>query len=423
MKKIVINRVDETIYKEVLDNGMEVYFYVNKNIHNNYVTFTTKYGSVYNEFEDENGKLIKVPNGIAHFLEHKVFVQEKDPQPEDFYGKNGALCNAYTTFKNTSYLFSGTDNIEENICYLLDFVQSIYLTDENVEDEKGIIIQEINMCDDRPIDVLYEKIRKNAIFSNSFKESIIGTEKEVKSITRDLLMKCYNRFYHPANMFLVVTGNFDIDNVLSSIKENQNGKKFDKFKPFNLKSYKEPDKVVKQKEMVNCNTNIPKVSYSIKIAINKFKMDKRKLSIYMYIIFNLLFGDTSSFDEIAKKDGIITSSLFYNISNIDTHFIISLINSTDKYNELIERIDDRFKNIDINETDFERKKKVLISNEIFSYENIEMVNEMIIDNVIFDGNVESDIIEIIESLNLEDLKEIISKIDCNNKSIIILKNK
>ena len=124
MKKIVINRVDETIYKEVLDNGMEVYFYVNKNIHNNYVTFTTKYGSVYNEFEDENGKLIKVPNGIAHFLEHKVFVQEKDPQPEDFYGKNGALCNAYTTFKNTSYLFSGTDNIEENICYLLDFVFS-----------------------------------------------------------------------------------------------------------------------------------------------------------------------------------------------------------------------------------------------------------------------------------------------------------
>ena len=88
MKKIVINRVDETIYKEVLDNGMEVYFYVNKNIHNNYVTFTTKYGSVYNEFEDESGKLIKVPNGIAHFLEHKVFVQEKDPQPEDFYGKN-----------------------------------------------------------------------------------------------------------------------------------------------------------------------------------------------------------------------------------------------------------------------------------------------------------------------------------------------
>ena len=78
-------------------------FYVNKNIHNNYVTFTTKYGSVYNEFEDENGKLIKVPNGIAHFLEHKVFVQEKDPQPEDFYGKNGALCNAYTTFKNTLF--------------------------------------------------------------------------------------------------------------------------------------------------------------------------------------------------------------------------------------------------------------------------------------------------------------------------------
>lgn len=421
MKKITINKINEDIYYEKLDNGMDVYLYVNKDIQNNYVTFTTRYGSVYNEFEDSNkGKLEKVPNGIAHFLEHKVFVQEEEMQPEEFYAKNGALTNAYTTFKNTTYLFSGTDKIEENINYLLDFVQELYLTEENVESEKGIITQEINMCDDRPVDLLYEKIRQNAISLNPFKESIIGTVKDINSITKELLEKCYNKFYHPSNMFLVVTGNFDKERVMQVIKENQDKKKFRNMDKIKLREYKEPNKVVKEKEIIKCNTNIPKVAYSIKIPLDKFNMDKRKLSVYMFIIFNLLFGDTSTFDEDAKKDGIITNTLVYNNLNIDTHFIVSLINSSDKYKELISRIDDTLMDIKFSCEELNRKKKVLISNEVFSYENIEMVNEMIIDNVIFDNKIETDMIGIIESLNIDELNEIVKKIDFNNKSIVVL---
>lgn len=421
MKKITINKINEDIYYEKLDNGMDVYLYVNKDIQNNYVTFTTRYGSVYNEFEDSNkGKLEKVPNGIAHFLEHKVFVQEEEMQPEEFYAKNGALTNAYTTFKNTTYLFSGTDKIEENINYLLDFVQELYLTEENVESEKGIITQEINMCDDRPVDLLYEKIRQNAISLNPFKESIIGTVKDINSITKELLEKCYNKFYHPSNMFLVVTGNFDKERVMQVIKENQDKKKFRNMDKIKLREYKEPNKVVKEKEIIKCNTNIPKVAYSIKIPLDKFNMDKRKLSVYMFIIFNLLFGDTSTFDEDAKKDGIITNTLVYNNLNIDTHFIVSLINSSDKYKELISRIDDTLMDIKFSCEELNRKKKVLISNEVFSYENIEMINEMIIDNIIFDNKIETDMIGIIESLNIDELNGIVKKIDFNNKSIVVL---
>lgn len=421
MKKIVIKKINEEIYKETLDNGMDVYLYVNKNIHNNYVTFTTKYGSVYHEIEDKDGKMIKVHNGIAHFLEHKVFVQEEDPQPEDFYGNNGAMCNAYTTFKNTTYLFSGTDNIEENVEYLLDFVQNLYLTEENVEEEKDIIVQEINMCDDRPIDILYEKIRKNAIKVNPFRESIIGTEKEVRSITKELLEKCYQRFYNPSNMFLVVAGNFDKDKILEVIKNNQDKKQFKDIGKIKTKKYNEPDEVVKDMEVVKCNTNIPKMAYTIKVNIDQFKMDNRRLSIYMYVIFNLLFGDTTKFDEEAKKDGIITNSLYYNILDIDSHFVISLINSTDKYEELIKKIENQFKNIKFSEEELNRKKKVLMSNEIFSYENIEMVNEMIVDNIIFDGKIEEDIIDIIDGLNIDELMDIASKIDFDNRSIVVLR--
>ena len=421
MKKITINKINEDIYYEKLDNGLDVYLYTNKNMNNNYVTYTTKYGSIYNEFEDSNGKMIKLPNGIAHFLEHKVFAQKEGPQPEEFYGANGALSNAYTTFKNTSYLFSGVNNLEDNVNYLLDFVGNLYLTKENVESEKGIIIQEINMCNDRPSDILYDKIRLNTIKNNPFRESIIGTVKEVKSITKEMLETCYNKFYNPNNMFLVVTGNFDKDKMLKVIKDNQSKKKFSKEKIGKIKTFKEPDEIVKEKEIVKCNTSIPKMAYSIKIPIKNFSIDSRKLSIYMFIIFNLLFGDTSQFDEECKRDGIITSTLFYNMLNIDTHLIVSLINNGEKYEELIKRIDDKLKHIEFTASDLERKKKVLISNEIFSYENVEMVNDMIVDNIIFDNKIETDIVGIIRSLNLDELNEIVRKINFDNKSIVILK--
>lgn len=421
MKKITIKRIDEDIYYEKLDNGLDVYYYVNKNVHNNYVTFTTKYGSIYNEFlDDSSQKMKKFPNGIAHFLEHKVFSQREDPQPEDFYAQSGAITNAYTTFKNTTYLFSGIDNIYDNVAYLLDFVQDLYLTDESVEAEKGIITQEIKMCDDRPTDIMYEKIRQNAIWENPFRESIIGTVSEVNEITKGLLEKCYNKFYNPKNMFLVVTGNYEIDKVAEVVRKNQAKKEFKKFHDIKVKDYKEPDKIVKKYEVVKCNTNIPKMAYSIKISLNKFKMNKRKLSIYMFIIFNLLFGDTSDFDEECKKRGIITNTLMYNNLNIDTHFVISLINSSDKYKELIEMIDQELKDVKFKEEELIRKKRVLISNEIFSYENIEMVNDMIVDNVIFDNEIETDMVGIIESLNISELNDVVSKIDFNNKSIVVL---
>ena len=131
MEKIKIKDIDEYIYYEKLSNGLEVYLYTKDNVHTNYVTFTTKYGSIYNEFVPigEN-KMTTFPKGIAHFLEHKVFAQKEDPQPMEFFAESGSVCNAYTTFRNTTYLFYATKNLKENINYLLDYVQNIYLTEE-----------------------------------------------------------------------------------------------------------------------------------------------------------------------------------------------------------------------------------------------------------------------------------------------------
>ena len=424
MKTIKLNGVDEVIYYKKLDNGLDVYLYNKEDANNNYVTFTTKFGSIYNEFTPiGKSKMIKVPNGIAHFLEHKVFAQEEGPQPDEFFAESGALSNAYTTFKNTTYLFSGPSKLKENICFLLDYVQQPYFTDDNVDSEKGIITQEIHMCDDNPQDVMYEHIRKNAFYNNPFKNSIIGTVEDINSITKETLFTCYNTFYHPENMFLVVTGNFDPNEIINSIEENQKQKQFKKLDKINIKEYKEKDTVVKEKEIIDSNTEISKVSYNIKISLKNLNISKRKYNIYLFIIFSLLFDESSIFDEEAKKEKIITNTLYLNILNCDTHALISLINETNCYDQLLDKIKETLKNINIKEEDLERKKKVLISNEIFSFENLEVINEMIIDNVIFENKIEENMIDILHSLNKEELDEVISTLDLSNNEVVILKNK
>ena len=422
MQTIKLNGINEEIYYIKLENGLDIYLYNKEGITNNYVTFTTKFGSIYNEFKPiGEEKMIKVPYGVAHFLEHKVFVQKEEPQPEEFFANSGALCNAYTTFKNTTYLFSGPNSLKENICFLLDYVQNPYFTEENVNSEKGIITQEIHMCDDDPTDVLYEHIRKNSFYSNPFKDSIIGTTKDINAITKDVLYTCYNTFYHPKNMFLVVTGNFDKDEILHAITTNQSKKKFMELNDIEIKKYEEPDEVVKEKEIINIKTPVSKISYNIKVPLKNIEVDVRKYNLYLFIIFSILFDDTSSFDEEMKNKGVITNSIYLNILNCDTHLLISLINETDYYDELIDKIKNTLSNIKISSSDLERKKRVLISNELFSFENIEVINEMIIDNIIFENKIESDMIGLLKSLNKDELDRIIDKLNLNNRSIVILK--
>lgn len=422
MKKIKLNHTGEEITYEKLENGLEVFLYNKNDFTNNYVTFSTKFGSIYNEFVPlDEFKMKKVPHGVAHFLEHKVFVQKDGLQPEEFFSKSGALCNAYTTFKNTTYLFFGPNNLKENVLYLLDYVQEPYFTDENVESEKGIITQEIHMCDDNPTDVLYEYIRKNSFYHNPFKDSIIGTIDDINKITKDVLYTCYNTFYHPQNMFLVVTGNFDEEDLLESIKKNQSDKKFQLFQKIKIKEYQEPNKVVKQKEIVKIDTPIPKVAYNIKIPLENIKMDIRKYNLYLFILFSSLFDDTSNFDYEAKNENIITNSLYLNLLNCDSHALISLINETTSYEELIKKIQNTLETMCITEEDLNRKKKVLISNELFSFENIEVINDMIVDNIIFNGRVEENMIDLLNSLNIQEMNEVINTLSLKNYSIVILK--
>lgn len=422
MEKIKIKKLEEDVYYEKMPNGLEVFLYTKDDVYTNYVTFTTKYGSVYNDFiplgED---KIKSFPKGIAHFLEHKVFTEKEDPQPMEFFAKSGSICNAFTTFRNTTYLFYATKDLKENINYLLNYVQNIYLTDESVEKEKGIISEEIHMYEDRPAEVLFEKVRLNTLNSNPYRNSIIGTVKDIESITKDDLETCYYTFYHPSNMFMVVTGSFDPEEVMNLIRENQNNKDFKAMNKIIVKDFKEDDKVVKEKEIITMNTNIPKIAYTIKIPLKNIKLTRRQLHLYMHILFTTLFDETSTFDEELKKEGIINNTTYISLLNTDTHLLITLVNETNKYNEFLDKLKDKLDNIEINEKDFNRKKKVLISNEIFAYENVENINDIIMDSIIYNNELEEDPIGLISNLSIKELLDLIKKIDMSNCTTVVVK--
>ena len=296
MKKDKLIQFDLDLYSETLDNGLRVFIVPKNNSNNIYVTFSTKYGSVHDEFIPiDSNEYYKVPMGVAHFLEHKVFETEDNIDPFEIFSANGADCNANTSNYKTTYLFSGPSNFKENLNYLLDFVQSPYFTDKNVEKEKGIIEQEIKMLNDRPYWHLYERIIHNCFKKHPIKYPVGGTVSSIKKITKDDLYKCYNTFYHPANMFVTITGNVDYKECIKIIKQNQMNKEFDEFKDIIIKEVSEPDKVVKEYEKLKFDVLLPKVARAYKINCKDY--DIRKVKNYLNIYFSILTDSTSLLDE------------------------------------------------------------------------------------------------------------------------------
>ena len=303
-------------------------------------------------------------------------------------------------------------------------MQAPYFTKENVETEKGIISQEINMVNDRPWNIMYDKIRENGFKKDTIKESIAGSIQDISHITCDMLYDCYNTFYHPSNMFLIITGNFEPEEILEIVRENQANKNFENPVKQLKEKIDEPSKPVKKEEIIYINTDIPKVSYNIKISANDIKsVDRRKLNLYLYIIFNTLIDESSLFDEEAKKNRIISSTTFIDVLNTDDYVLVSLLNEVQKPDEFLESLNKLFKKIDITEEDLERKKKVLYSNELYTYDNVESINQMILDNIIFDNTLNSNVFNVIDSLNIKELKEILKNIDLSNYYSIIIKKK
>ena len=409
--------MDLSLYYEKLDNGLEIFIVPKDNVNGIYATFTTKFGSIHTDFVPVGCKDIQnFPLGIAHFLEHKLFEQKDGKDPFEFYSERGSDANANTSNFKTTYLFSGTNFLEENLNYLLDYVQDPYFTDDNVEKEKGIIEQEIRMYDDSPFWKLYERATYNAFHFHPIKYPIAGTISTIKKITKENLYTCYKTFYHPSNMFLVITGNVDVKETINLIKINQEKKDYKKGKPIKLKEYDEPDTVEKSNDHSTMDIEISRASIGYKIK-NNSNLDINKFRNYLSIFFDLKFGSISEFNDQLIEDGLISSDIDINVINTDKHLLFILLIESEKLDKVIKRIDLELQNKSIKEKDFNRKKKVKKSSSIYKSDSIYAINNKIMSNIINYGEVILDEHKIIDELNYKEFTKVIEKIDVSNKTI------
>ena len=422
-----VNKIDNLgleIYNEKLENGLSVYIVPLKNRNNVYVTFSTKFGSRVNEFVpiDEN-KMIKVPYGVAHFLEHKMFEQKDGTDPFTFYSERGASANANTSYDKTTYLFSGANFLEDNINYLLDYVQEPYFTEENVEKEKGIIVSECEMYKDKSYTRCYEKILENSFIEDPIRIPIIGTIESINSITKEDLYKCYNTFYHPSNMFIVITGNVEPDKIINIIKDNQSKKQFRKTQNITIKKYKEPQKVKKEYDEIKMDITIPKVMIAYKIDLNGFKIkDIRKVRNYVSILFDLKFGDTSVANEKLVEEKIVNDGIGIDSVFTEDYMIVTISGETDKPEEFTREINKELNNLNVTNEELERKKKVYIGNIVALSNNIYSLNNKIMANIIKYDKVIYDDYEYIKEFNIDELKRVIKDINLKNKTICVVKS-
>ena len=413
--------LEQKVYIEKLDNGLTIYLIPFENRKNYYIEYIAKFGAAINKFVPiEKKEYKKVPYGIAHFLEHKMFEQETGELPFEFFSKYGSDANAATGYKTTSYTVEGTNNIEENLDYLLTYVNSPYFTLENVDKEKNIIIEEINMYNDEPEGKIYRESSK-AIFKNHpMRIDIGGTEKSVNSITKEDLYDCYNLFYQPSNMMLFIGGNFNVDSVINVIKSNNALLKNTINQQIKIKNVNEPSNVnISYKNLKISGLIIPKFIYTLKISIKNIpKSNLYKYVLAVSLLTNILYGSSSKFREEALKLGIMT---FFTISKaiVDEFLLVEFIAESKEPETLSKMVKDYFLNQNIEELDLERNKKSYIAGLVLSSDRVVSTVNNLVDTVIDYGDIIPNKLDIIKSINLKYIFEVKDTININNSSIVI----
>lgn len=409
MEKITFDNLQETLFHERLDNGLEVYILPKRGFSKTYVTFTTKYGSIDNTFIPRGkDEFVTVPDGIAHFLEHKMFDKE-DGDVFQKFGVLGASANAFTSFTRTSYLFSTTQNLYESTKVLLDFVQEPYFTKEKTDKEKGIIAQEITMYDDNPdwrnyfgtIQSLYEEFPINI--------DIAGTVDTIQEITAEHLYECYETFYHPSNMSVFVIGAVDVDEMMDFIREDQSGKDFSEPEEIVRKYPEEPIQAGQKKVVLEMDVLRPKFNYGLKcnnVAIEGDEMLRQDLAVNL--LLDILFGRTSEFYTTAYAEHLIDETYNYDFT-FEKGFGFAMIGSdTEKPDELEAAIKKTISSLKsewaITKEDLDRSCKRRIGQFMRSLNSIEFISNQFT-QYNFNGMNLFDVVPALEKMTLNDLKD------------------
>ncbi|PEY41260.1 peptidase M16 [Bacillus cereus] len=408
MEKISYEQLKETLYYEKLPNGLDVYILPKQGFNKTFATFTTKYGSVDNTFVPlGKEEMVRVPDGIAHFLEHKLFEKE-DHDAFQLFSKQGASANAFTSFTRTAYLFSCTSNVEQNLNTLLNFVQEPYFSEKTVEKEKGIIGQEIQMYQDNPDWRLYFGLIDSLFVKHPIKIDIAGTIESISKITKDLLYECYETFYHPSNMLLFVVGAIDPEKTMDLVRENQ-AKKDYKNQPEIVRSFEEePEAINEKKKIISMPVQTPKCLVGVKATYLKQQGDELlKQEIALTLLLDYLFGKGSAHYESLYNEGLIDDTFSYDYTE-ESNFGFAMVGGDTKQpDELANRLISillQANDNELNEETLERVKKKKIGGFLRSLNSPEYIANQFT-RYAFNESSLFDALSVLESLTVQDLQE------------------
>lgn len=399
--------LNETLYEEILANGLKVLLLPKKNFHKTYGLFSTNYGSIDNKFGYAGEDLQQVPDGIAHFLEHKMF-EKKEGDAFQLFGKLGASANAFTSFTRTSYLFSATENIKKNLLTLLDFVQDPYFTEETVEKEKGIIGQEIQMYQDDPNWRLFFGILQNLYPKHPLHIDIAGTIASIEKITAADLYRCYQVFYHPANMTLFVVGNIDAIETMEWIKKNQEKKQFSQISTIKRYFPAENFTDIINTGKITLAVNRAKAILGVRGFVENLPADAKeqlRFKTAMSLLLQLLLGNTSKNYLDLYEKGIIDDSFDFEFT-FDRGFYFADFSTDTKFPEEFSKVVKEIllnyaSSKEISEKNLIRLKKRMLGKYFQSLNSLEYIANQFTQSL-FGELTLFDLPEIIDSIQVED---------------------
>lgn len=408
----------DSYYKINHSSGLVIYVYPKEGYKSAYAVFGTKYGSINTCFSVDGGEKITVPDGIAHYLEHKLFESE-DGDAFARYAKTGANANAYTSFEKTCYLFSCTDKFEQSLEILLDFVQEPYFTAQTVQKEQGIIGQEIKMYDDSPDWRVMFNMLEGMYKNHPVRIDIAGTVETIAEITAEKLYQVYNVFYNLNNMALCVSGNVTVDGVLKIAD-----KMLKPCEKHEITNYFEEEPYEVNTEFVEQTFPVSMPMFNLGFKEKADKMLDEKSLAQTDILLYMLASDTSTLYRSLMDANLINSSFSYELFEGPGYCSVIFggeSKAPKQAAEMIKQYISRVKKEGLKKEDFEIAKKAVYGDAVSSLNSVSSVSNSIIDYH-FSGNNLFTYIDEVSNASFEDVLQRLSQmLDVCNCTLSVVK--
>ena len=400
MSKILKNKIlGETLHENILASGLSTYILPKKGFNEKFASLTVNFGSCDLEFEVD-GKCVSTPEGIAHFFEHKVFEDEELDYFNEFTKLSGSV-NAYTNFNSTVYYFSCTENFEECLKLLFDMVFSLYVTDETIEKEKGIIEQEISMYGDDPNWQVYFNMLAGLYEKSPVRNDIAGSAESIAKIDLTMLRTIFSTFYVPKNMALTCSGDFDIDKVYEIATEKTKA-----IKSPNIKRIypDEPKKALKTS--VKNDMHVAKPLFCLGFKDNHIMDDVYRLTSTRILLDILIGGSSETYNKLYNS-GLIDDGFGSDYSLGNCYSTIIFSGASKDYDavlkEIMKRIEE-MKKSGVDETVFERIKKKHLGRYLNSFNSVTTPADMQADFFVKGFNV-FDLVDTLKDTTIRHINE------------------